>query len=309
MNLDPKSISRFNKIKHLRSYSEADFRDKVIRPLFFRLGLLDGRDTCGPTEAGKDAVFIYIDPLGNRDVYALQTKIGNLTLASSVTSNIVTALTQVRTALESPVLLLNPRQSKRPTKVILATSGKINEAARVHIVKSARDAESGSIEFLDVDDLIPKIDEHLPQLWYAIDTRRLPYLERLLASLQPHAVATGEEFDPLSGPIQAESFVQLKATHATMQKIRRNGKDIAEPHFVEVPITSLLRIHDRMVLLLGEAGAGKSTSLRRLVVALVEQVLAKKESQLPVLVRAIDINANRNDLLGFLAALTDQCVG
>ena len=48
----------FKKQEYLRAFSEDDFRDQVLRPLFLRKGLTDGRDYCGPTEEGKDCLFI-----------------------------------------------------------------------------------------------------------------------------------------------------------------------------------------------------------------------------------------------------------
>jgi len=54
----PESISRFRKERFLRSMTEDQFRDQVVRPLFLRKGLKDGRDLCGIDEEGKDCIFI-----------------------------------------------------------------------------------------------------------------------------------------------------------------------------------------------------------------------------------------------------------
>ena len=53
-----KMISRFKKERFLRQMSEEEFRDRVIRPLLLRRGFQDGRDMCGPSEKGKDSVFL-----------------------------------------------------------------------------------------------------------------------------------------------------------------------------------------------------------------------------------------------------------
>ena len=42
-----KALSRFKKERYLLSLSEDAFRDEVVRPLFLRQGLGDGRDLCG----------------------------------------------------------------------------------------------------------------------------------------------------------------------------------------------------------------------------------------------------------------------
>src|SRR6185436_7071254 len=134
------AISRFKKERFLRSLSEDEFRDRVIRPLFYRLGLKDGRDTCGPTEEGKDAVFLSEDPLGEFDVIAVQTKKGSLTLAGSARDNLLTATSQLRTAAETLIHFPKAKRKALPSKVYLAASGKINSAARKHIVDEIKSA-------------------------------------------------------------------------------------------------------------------------------------------------------------------------
>src|SRR4029450_2409698 len=101
--LKPEMISRFKKERFLLTLSEEDFRDQVVRPLFLRQGLKDGRDMCGPFEKGKDAIFIHQDPLGMTDVYAVQTKKGSLNMSGKSTENVVTAITQLRTALQTKI--------------------------------------------------------------------------------------------------------------------------------------------------------------------------------------------------------------
>jgi hypothetical protein len=73
-----KTISRFRKERFLLIFSEDAFRDELVRPLFLRRGFEDGRDFCGPTERGKDSIFISRDLLGVVDIYAIQTKKGKL---------------------------------------------------------------------------------------------------------------------------------------------------------------------------------------------------------------------------------------
>lgn len=91
------TISRFKKERFLKKLTEDDFRDRVVRPLLLLRGMKDGRDLCGPEEAGKDSIFVTENVLGQLDVYALQTKRGNLNLGGSVSANIVEVITQLKT--------------------------------------------------------------------------------------------------------------------------------------------------------------------------------------------------------------------
>lgn len=137
----PETISRFRKQRFLLAMSEDRFRDEVVRPLFLRRGLQDGRDLCGPFEKGKDAVFLSVDKLGQEDVYVVQTKKGNINLARKAHSNLIEAVTQLRTAFQTKVVLIKGKKSLLPTKVILCVSGQINEAAKQHIVQEIGDPD------------------------------------------------------------------------------------------------------------------------------------------------------------------------
>ena len=120
------NISRFKKERHLLEMSEDEFRDKAVRPLFLRIGFDDGRDLCGPNEHGKDAIFVEEDKLGIKTYVAVQTKRGNLNLARKAANSLIDAITQLRTALETSLVLLCEKQHARPSKVVLCASGKIN---------------------------------------------------------------------------------------------------------------------------------------------------------------------------------------
>src|SRR5687767_14883174 len=119
LHANASAVSRFKKLRFLLELSEDDFRDRVVRPLFLRQGLRDGRDTCGPTEHGKDAVFLADNALGLQEVYVVQTKKGPLTLARKATHNIVDATTQLKTALATRVVFVATKEKKYPDKAIL----------------------------------------------------------------------------------------------------------------------------------------------------------------------------------------------
>lgn len=286
------SISRFKKERYLLSLSEDNFRDQVVRPLLLRQNLKDGRDMCGPFEQGKDAVFIATDQLSLENVYVVQTKKGKINMAKSAPTNVVEIITQLRTALETPVVFVKTKEKKYPSKVIVCASGKINDSARSHIVDTVYDAR---IEFLDSDDLIPLLDEKLPELWLGIDTDIFPYLRSVKKSLE-----TNQE-ELLIGDVQSgvaalstvtgKMFVPLNLFRTTLRPRRRKGQVIQEPHFEEIPVTAVLSKKMNQFVILGEAGSGKSTSLRRLAYMLAEKGLASERTdfRIPILLKATAI--------------------
>jgi hypothetical protein len=204
------TISRLKKSKFLLTLSEDAFRDTVVRPLLLRRGLKDGRDLCGPNEHGKDAIFAETDSLDFTIIVAVQTKKGNLNLASKASQNLVEAVTQLRTAISSSIILLKDRRKVVPNRAILIASGTINGAARNHILQ---EVGNPNLQFLDADDLIPLIDKELPEVWLGIDADIQPYFRAIeslaLRTRRDTSSISGTEIDILDPAAADESFVSL----------------------------------------------------------------------------------------------------
>ncbi|MBM3789150.1 MAG: NACHT domain-containing protein [Acidobacteria bacterium] len=296
IKIKPETISRRKKERFLLAMSEDKFRDEVLRPLFLRQGLKDGRDFCGPSEQGKDAGFISIDQLGSHNLYVVQTKKGNLNLAKEAKSNVIEAVTQLRTALATHVVFLAEKQKRLPSKAILCASGKINSSARQHIAAEIQDPR---FQCFDSDDLIPKIDEFYPELWYGIDAELYPYLRFIKRMIEESSdeFAIADLFPATSdiGPATQPGYVQL-TLYRTVLKIRKHkGKVSKEPDFQQCPINVAIKRHDTQrastpVLILGDAGAGKSTALKRLAYILATKGLESgTDYDIPIILRALDV--------------------
>lgn len=292
--MKPEIISRFSKERYLLSLTEDDFRDLVVRPLLLRMGLLDGRDFCGPMEHGKDCAFVMDNPLQIREVWVVQTKRGNLNLGKKSNANVVEAATQMKTALATKVIFVATREKVAPSKVVLCASGKINHSAREYVVEQAHDPR---VVFLDVDDLLPKIDKLFPELWLGIDANAHPYFRSLKKSLETATEAqTISDILPEGDAVSAatdKAFVNLQVFRTTTTTRMVRGKPIRTPSFEEFPVEGLLKRKENKILLLGDAGAGKSTTLKRLAYKEIERGLAaeKDKFNIPVILRAIDLGS------------------
>jgi energy-coupling factor transporter ATP-binding protein EcfA2 len=295
----PESISRFRKERFLRSMTEDQFRDQVVRPLFLRKGLKDGRDLCGIDEEGKDCIFVGQEQLGYKVIYAVQTKKGNINLTKKASQSLIEAKTQLLTSLETPVTFVETREKLLPTYVILAANGKINMKARNHIIENVKQPH---VRFMDIDSLIPDIDQNYSELWLGIDADKFPYLKKLKDTL---IGATGEY--PLSELLPPDSgvssvsdgmFVNLYLNRSIFKIVKKKGKIIKEPKFEEFPGTSLLNRKEGRFLILGEAGSGKSTLLKRLAYVLSDDALKSGEQiSTPILLRASDISKSNKSIL------------
>lgn len=290
--IDVQSISRLQKDRFLRELSEDHFRDTVVRPLFLRLGFRDGRDLCGPTEAGKDTIFAERDKLGIEAIVAVQTKKGNLNLASSHSQNVVIAATQLKTALETPVAILGSRRAIKPSKVYLCASGRINDAAKTYILT---EVANPNVTFLDADELIPRIDEHVPEVWLGINTDLLPYFDAIRRFIEGDITSnTAAGTHPMSGIFGVAAsdtrFVTVNLFRPVARTRKLRGEVKRYTDFEEKPLNTLLEGKDRRVLIVGDAGAGKSTGLLRLAYTVAKQGIAEgNRYRIPVLVRSLDV--------------------
>jgi len=287
--MKPESISRFKKERYLKSMSEDDFRDRVVRPVFLRLGYCDGRDLCGPSEHGKDAIFLERDKLGQLFVVALQTKKGNLNLSGDVSANIVVAITQMKTALKSSVTLIKERRKVVPNKVVLCASGRINDAAKQHIIS---EVGNPNIQFVDSDELLPHIDTKYPELWLGIDAEILPYFNAVKRFVLGEDAAQESGHDGvLSGAADDKIFVGVNLTRSYFKKKKVSGRFIDEPEFEEFPLTAVIGKRQRKILIIGDAGSGKTTGLMRIALEVARRGIEEdKKYLIPVLMRATDIS-------------------
>jgi len=304
MNVE--NISRFKKERFLRSLSEDEFRDRVVRPLFLRSGFTDGRDLCGPNEHGKDAIFIDIDQLGFKSITALQTKKGHLNLAAKAASNLIEATTQLKTALDSSITITATREKRRPNRVILCASGKINDAAKQHILDEVKNP---NIQFMDVDDLIPKLDKILPELWLGIEADILPYYQAIecfvIGNSPTKDYALGAD-GILDGAASDDSFITLNLHRSTTKKKKVHGTFVDTPQFEELPLTSVISKKTRKIIIAGEAGSGKSTGLMRIALEAARRGLKEDENyKIPILLKALDIaHSKLEDLVSYCDVAT-----
>ncbi len=305
---DPAKVPLAKKTKKLLEYTEDGFRDSVVRPLFQLLGVDHGKDVCGVNEEGKDCYFWGEDQIRGRVLYAVQTKKGKLTMAAKASANIIDAISQLRTALQTPVYDAASKTKVFPDYVILAASGEINQAAQRHIAEEIKDPR---LLFRSCDHLIPLIDKHIPELWYGIDARKVPYLR----AFRDHVLALGDSINisPASvdgvrdSPIYDGSFVQLFLNRYKTKPRKVLGKIHRELELEQIPVDKLLQSRDRVFFLTGEAGSGKTTSLRRLGFLIANTSLELGESsQIPILINAVELVRNEKTVLQLCAEFTSS---
>lgn len=293
-----RNFTQAEKEKYLLDLSEDDFREKVVRRLFNRLGFADGRDLCGPEEQGKDAVFFDEDRFGGRSLVCVQTKKGSINLASDASKNLLDIQAQIRTALQTPFKCVRTKTDLFPSKVYLVASGRINEAARGWI--TSKIDQDPRVFYLDRDDLISQIDSRCPETWLSITADLFPYLHALSKLVEDQALigptATGIAGLKSYYAASDTAFVDLRLIKSVSTKKKISGHFTEKFEFEEARLSDLMDLKGGRLLLLGDAGSGKSTLLVRAAYLMARDgATGKHDYRVPVLLRAVDIGPHAQE--------------
>ena len=291
------NIPRAEKLRRLMAMDESEFRDRIVRPLFFARGYKDGRDLHGAHEEGKDILFEENDKLGERKIICVQTKKGNINLSAAPARNIATAITQLRTALNSSVARLEDRQKYYPDEVFLCASGKINTPARNHIAEELQ--KDRRIRFLDAETIVGLIDESAPHLWQGISVDIFAHYDSIRRQVEQHE--TDSELIASSAAGDG-AFVQLTFYRTTTKPVKYRGHTRSEMYFDELQVETIAKGSSNAILVVGDAGSGKSTSLWRIAYEVIKRDEGRG-SRIPIVVAARDLNEDAISRDGFVSEI------
>lgn len=269
------TVSRPRKVEFLLNLTTAELLDSVVRPLMSRLRYAERG--AGPNES---RAFERAGTFGETETTMVWCVASNLNLGEAGEAEVLRLLALLTEAATNEA---NPRE------FLVFVGGRASAQA------SARLKESTPVltKVVDRELLIPEIDEHYPDFWSSVDPRKYPYLRALLESLVDPEADGGHPFDC---PVSGEAFLPLSVLRVSADRKRFQGRTQVTPKFEEFEVVGLARRSAPRVLLLGDAGAGKTTSMRRLAHVLAEGFMSgQPHGRVPVLLRAKDI-VNSDDL-------------
>ncbi|QJE95200.1 NACHT domain-containing protein [Luteolibacter luteus] len=307
MTNSPDLIPLSQKEAALRELSEDDFRDQLIRPLFLRKGFVHGEEMCGNDEEGKDCYFTTVDKMGVEMIYAVQTKTGNLNMASDASKNLLNAVTQMKMVMNTSVVNTKTKVKSKPSVGILCASGKINQAARKYIAQEVKEV---NLRFMDHHEIINDVDALYPEYWVGISAKRNPYLVALYEELD----ASKDELSlvniladlELTSAVSEEGYANLRLCRTFIKHEKSHGKLTQKPDFEEISGVAILSRRKQLLLIKGDGGFGKSTLLRRLAEIESKRTVGGHGSLVPVIMRSTSIVADDASILEMAAATTSK---
>ena len=150
----------------IESLEEAEFRRKVLIPLFVAMGFRDVLEYHGAEELGKDIVMWKPDVVSGRENYAVVAKVGKIDSRNrgEVQGQISQCFGE---SFPDPVT----GAEKTVDRVIVATSGKVTPHAQTAIRADLRTRNlNNQVDFLAGDLLIQRVREYLSQelIWESL---------------------------------------------------------------------------------------------------------------------------------------------
>ncbi|MES2728057.1 MAG: hypothetical protein V4643_13200 [Bacteroidota bacterium] len=171
-------MTQEKKIEIIQSLNEADLREKVLIPLFTKMGFIDPILHHHSNEKGKDIVLKEIDTKFNKTYYlSVVVKAGDVTGSSSGSSGYFALINQVKQSINEPYKHIYELKEVLIDQVIIVISGKFlaTSLESIYGTLKAERLDKSIREPIDINKLIRLIDEHFSEYWdeYNDETKAL----------------------------------------------------------------------------------------------------------------------------------------
>ena len=167
-----------NKKKIIQALDEAELREKLLIPLFTKMGFIDPILHHHSNEKGKDIILKEFDNKFKKTEYlSVVVKAGNVTGSSSSSSGYFALLNQIKQSLNEPYKHIYELKEVFVDKVIVVISGKFlpTSLESIYGTLKAERLDKAIREPIDINKLPDLIDEHFPEYWeeYKNETKSL----------------------------------------------------------------------------------------------------------------------------------------
>lgn len=254
IRLQAEQVSVAKRKNVLRAFRETQFH-RQLESLF---GAMDPNLKVsvvhGPDEFGKDLVVVRDDAFG-ATANAVIVKKGDVT--GNAAGPIADIRDQMHMAISHPAELPD-RLAKVPvSEVWIVIVGKISGNARERL---EREFKGTALKFFDLDRLVDDFTEHFPEVFFGGQT--MDYMLETIEKLEAAHLFASKDLslsECFVGPYVVKSRVAVDDCGEALPIVLRERK-LPFQRFGEVGLS------EKRVVLIGDAGSGKSTALRKLAI-------------------------------------------
>ena len=281
-------LQNSRKLSNLTSMSEDEFREDVLVPLLRKMGYTNVTERHGPAEYGKDITFVEETPLGRRNC-AVVAKAGDISGAASGKQNLSIVMAQVDQALELAFHDVERKTREVVSHVIVWASGKISNSAETQIV-DAVSAKYRNVSFKTGQATVELLDTHIPTFFAVGDAYVSDYY-----SNAKEFYARWEELHTLGASSDKYRLPAMFVPPVLRPYIPRlKNSKLNNKHY---QFGEILEMQENL-LIAGQMGAGKSSLLRRFLLAMIERNESEgTASPIPVILRAKDLDLRQEECL------------
>lgn len=249
---------------------------KVLAHLMKSLGALWVDVTHGSREQGKDLVLQLPSKIGPPETLAVTVKLGQLSGAAGGSRNLREVKEQVEQAFSVKYPSATLKRELEMDRVLVVCTGKISNNAKEQIV-SGRHTHTKNVNFWDLDTLVARITDEMPEFFSRLNPAEKSYLDCLHTDLVD-LTADFQRFGPIGTKTLHEVFVEPDLWLISNQaKVKRQGKlgktklVTKDDEEIERTTPAGLIAHGGSVLVMGGAGSGKSLILRKCAADLAQK--------------------------------------
>lgn len=156
----------------IQALKEDEFREKILIPLFSKMGFIDPILHHHNNEKGKDIILKEYDNKFKKTLFlAVVVKAGDVTGSSSSSSSYFALLNQIKQAINEPYKHVYELKEVHVDQVIVVISGKFLPTALESIYATLKQEriDKAIREPIDINKLPALIDEHFPEYWSEYD--------------------------------------------------------------------------------------------------------------------------------------------
>ncbi|HAO07136.1 MAG TPA: hypothetical protein DCQ50_09120 [Chryseobacterium sp.] len=210
-------MTQETKTEIIQSLNEADLREKVLIPLFTKMGFIDPILHHHANEKGKDIILKEIDTKFSKTYYlSVVVKAGDVTGSSSGSSSYFALINQIKQSLNEPYKHIYELKEVFVDQVIIVISGKFlpTSLESIYGTLKAERLDKSIREPLDINKLLRLIDEHFSEYWDEYNNETKALVEQrnyLLNNL---------------GKLSKVLFPDIKDQELFLQKVSRSDYEI-----------------------------------------------------------------------------------
>lgn len=288
-------LSRQTKLQLIASVKDENFfRKEVLIPLFRNTGkFLQVLDNHGANEKGTDIILVEKGTFSGYRFTSVILKTQSITNSTTKRKDRETAANvsqQIALAIASGHYsnLTNAKEDFNTVTVV--TNQTISNTARESLIGDAKMFRFNDVNFLQGEDLLTLIDEYMPNFYYYQSGTHA----RIAAALQTKCEKLSDFQNLPQFNVQQRALIEV-FVKPQLRHIESRWVEGKQKNEILIRTPDQIIPKGQRVLIIGEAGSGKSIIMRQAVLSLLADNTRSSKPILPLLVKAHDLAKATSD--------------